>query len=180
MAADQYIAPDRPGATRRTGSGHVRQAEDPRHAPYGSTGCSTPHPVRAARPGGPPGRDGPSPARSPPRHSRGALSAVRRSLHPKPMRGEGKGVKEGLGAKRPQPLLITSPPREAPRPQRGAPDRSSGPCARGAAEGPCDSFRSRQALPCRGLLRSVAECAAKGGFARVGVRRRVETDCQGP
>jgi hypothetical protein len=27
-------------------------------------------------------------------------------------------------------------PREAPRPQRGAPDKSSGPCARGAAEGP--------------------------------------------
>jgi hypothetical protein len=27
-------------------------------------------------------------------------------------------------------------PREAPRPQRGAPDKSSGPCARGAVEGP--------------------------------------------
>ena len=60
------------------GSGHVRQADDARNAPYGSTGCFMPHP----------------------------------------------------------------PPREAPRPQRGAPDKSSGPCARGAAEGPCD-FSSR-------------------------------------
>jgi hypothetical protein len=31
---------------------------------------------------------------------------------------------------------LTPCPREAPRPQRGAPDKSSGPCARGAAEGP--------------------------------------------
>jgi len=102
-------------------------------------------------------------------------------------------------------LLHASPPVRAkpPRPQRGAPDKSSGPCARGAAEGPCDfsgrvmkkplarerdsnmwwlgprphhhklGFLSRprpfhhapgvrQALPCRGLLRCAAECAAKG------------------
>jgi len=91
--------------------------------------------------------------------SRGALSAVRRSLHPKPVRGEAEGV-------------VTSPPHEAPRPHRGA--------ARGAAEGPCDSSRGWQAFPCRGLLRCAAECAAKGGFARVGDRRGVKTAGCGP
>ena len=53
------------------GSGHVRQAEDARRAPYGGTGCFKPH----------------------------------------------------------------LPSARSPRPQRGAPDKSSGPCARGAAEG---------------------------------------------
>jgi len=73
-----------------------------------------------------------------------------------------------------------SPPRplQAPRPQRGAPDKSSGPCARGAAEGPCDYSRGWQAFPCRGLLRFAAECPAKG--QGVGGRSRVETDCQVP
>jgi len=75
-------------SSNRMGSGHVRQADDARHAPYGSTVCFSPHPPSA---------------RSPPRRSRGALSAARRSLHPKPLRGEGEGTPEGLGALGPQP-----------------------------------------------------------------------------
>jgi hypothetical protein len=37
-----------------------------------------------------------------------------------------------------------------------------------------------QAFPCSGLLRFAAECAARGGFARVGDRRGIKTACCGP
>ena len=47
---------------------------------------------------------------------------------------------------------LTPCPREAPRPQRGAPDKSSGPCARGAAEGP---LRREFAI-------DTAECGGEG------------------
>jgi len=60
--------------------------------------------------------------------------------------GEARHARTAQGASRLTPFGPREPagsrgetapcPREPPRPHRGAPDKSSGPCARGAAEGP--------------------------------------------
>jgi hypothetical protein len=61
------------------GSGHVRQADDARHAPYGSTGCFTPHPPPAQSRPTPEGRSRQELGTMCAGRSRGALRFLSRS-----------------------------------------------------------------------------------------------------
>ena len=84
--------------------------------------------------------------------------------------GDAHHARKAQGASR-----LTPRPREAPRPQRGAPDKSSGPCARGAAEGPAFPLvvgRRSHAGGSSAPLRSAPRRGASRGWGVEGTTRQ--------
>jgi hypothetical protein len=140
------------------GSGHVRQAAEARHA----------RTAQAAS------RLTPLPLALNPERTRGALRGAALAPSQANTRRGGRNPR-GAGGQGPPAPPNHLPLRAQPPDPTGALPIGPRDHVRGAQpRGPiCDSSRGWQALPCRGLLRSAAECAAKGqGWGIEGASRR--------